>query len=778
MKHELRFQENITCWEEALPLGNGETGCLIWGKPSHLRFSLDRTDIWDRTPAPGTEKAEFTYGNMVRLAKEGNIARIRELFDAPYNHSLPTKLPAGKIIFRLEGYKNIRSRLRLWDGQAVLELEPESGATGDWGLAHPRIRSLVHATEGVGMISVDMPSERFSVELQAPAFGRKAPGEDVSERIETDSDQASKGSLKSVRYEAPVRERIDCGGGCYLESFRQKVSEDFSYGVVMGVKESGGRTEVFYRVVTSEDDLPGGEEGCPFAEAGERLSALLERGYDRLLKEHTDWWEAFWDRSSLSLPDAFFEKNWYIANYLLASCSREGYYPMPLQGVWTADEDTLPPWKGDYHNDLNTQMSYYHYLKANHLEQGKSFVDFLWNLRGAARAFAKGFYGTGGLCLPSVMSIDGKPLGGWPMYSLSPINQIWLCKAFDDYYRYSGDQRFLRERAYPYFRETAECIGALLEEGEDGLLRFAISSSPELHDDEMEAFVTPNSNYDLAFLHYLYGTLERYAQTLAERRDSAGKADSAGRVLWEKDAVPTEGPERWRHIREKLPQLAVDGRGVLMISPDEVLKESHRHHSHAQAIHPLRLIGYDTTENRHIIDATIEDIESLGTSMWVGFSFCWMAELYAIARKGEEAAGQLRIFWRNFCSPNGFHLNGDQKAEGYSTFTYHPFTLEANMCAADALQEMLLYGEEGVIEAFPAIPKDWEKQRVSFERFRTEGGVLVSAALEDGRLSRLLLEAPREMSVKLKGWRHDGMRDEGEIIEVTLARGENLVITS
>ncbi len=760
MKQELRFQESITHWEEALPLGNGEMGCLIWGKPSQLRFSLDRTDIWDRTPAPGTEKPEFTYGNMVRLAKEGDIAKIRELFDAPYNHSLPTKLPAGKIILHLKGYGNIQSCLRLWDGQAVLEPEPESSDSswGDSDSARPRIRSLVHATEGAGMISVDMPPECLSVELLAAEFGRKAPRQGTEAGQEGTAAQAIEqeapiGSLKSVRYEAPVRERMDCGRGCYLESFRQKVAEDFSYGVVMGVKESCGRTEIFYRVVTSED---GGEgEGCPFAMAGRRLSVLLERGYDSLLEEHADWWRAFWDRSAVSLPDGFFEKNWYITNYLLASCSREGYYPMPLQGVWTADEDALPPWKGDYHNDLNTQMSYYHYMKANHLEQGKSFVDFLWSLRRAARAFAQAFYGTPGLCLPSVMSIDGKPLGGWPMYSLSPINQIWLCKAFDDYYRYSGDEGFLREQAYPYFRETAECIGALLEEGEDGLLRFAISSSPELHDDELEAFVAPNSNYDLAFLHYLYGTLERYTEKLG-----------------------AEEPERWRNIRKKLPDLAVDERGVLMISPDEVLKESHRHHSHAQAIHPLRLIKYEDTENRHIIDATIKDIEALGTSMWVGFSFCWMAELYTIARKGDEAAGQLRIFWRNFCSPNGFHLNGDQKAEGYSNFTYHPFTLEANMCAADALQEMLLYGEEGVIEAFPAIPKDWEKERVSFERFRTEGGVLVSAVLEDGRLSRLLLNAPREMSVKLKGWRHDGTRDEGEMFEVTLAQGENLLFTS
>lgn len=748
MEYELRFQENISCWESALPLGNGEMGCLIWGSPAHLRFSLDRTDIWDTTLAPGTDSPEFTYQNLVRLAREGDNDTIRRLFDSPYNHPLPTKLPAGKIIFAFEGYGKMQSCLKLSDGEAVLSLESDDGKSG-------RIRSVVHASKGIGMISVDMPSACFSVRLQAPEFGRKSPDDGEARSVGQEQEEKADGSLKDVCYEAPVWHRRACGNGCRMEAFEQKIEEGFSYGVVMGVREETGRTDIFYRIFTSPEES--------LSQACEHVLALLEAGYDGLLQEHRDWWKGFWDKSSISLPDKFMEKNWYISNYLLAGCSREGCYPMPLQGVWTADEDALPPWKGDYHNDLNTQMSYYHYLKANHLEQGRSFVDFLWNRREAARAFARKFYGTGGLCLPSVMSIDGKPLGGWPMYSLSPVNQMWLCKAFDDYYRYSGDEGFLKERAYPYFRETAECIGALLEEGEDGLLRFPISSSPEIHDDELEAFVTPNSNYDLAFLHYFYDTLCGYAEKLlsvescSEKRESLEREDKA-----------------WRSVRGKLPALAVDERSVLMLAPDEVLQESHRHHSHAQAIHPLRLVKYDTAEHRRIIEATIRNLEELGTDMWVGFSFCWMAELYAIARKGEKAAGQLGIFWRNFCSPNGFHLNGDQKAEGYSSFTYHPFTLEANMCAADALQEMLLYGEEGVIEVFPAIPESWERQEVAFQGLRTEGGILVSARLSRGKLTELLLEAPQPMRVKLKGWSHEGERRETESCEVDLHQGENV----
>ena len=98
----------------------------------------------------------------------------------------------------------------------------------------------------------------------------------------------------------------------------------------------------------------------------------------------------------------------------------------------------------------------------------RAFLDFLWRLRPEAARFAKEFYGTDGICLPGVMTIDGKPLGGWPMYSLSPTQQIWLCQSFDLYYQYTGDRRFLAEKAWVYLRETALCITELLQLGEDG----------------------------------------------------------------------------------------------------------------------------------------------------------------------------------------------------------------------------------------------------------------------------------------------------------------------
>lgn len=740
MKYKICAEEAIGRWEEALPLGNGEMGCLIWGGPDRLRFSLDRVDVWDTTLPPGTESEEFTYANLVRLARLRDTEEIRRIFDAPYNAPVPTKLPVGKILLRLPGYGGLSSELSLRDGQAVISLKEGQGRE------EARIFCIVHSTRGVGMIRVGLPLSGFGVELVSPEFGRE---EGTPLEREPKERSISQGSLCNIIYRKPEHRCIQRRDG-YLEYFRQETREGFAYGVVLGVKAGKGETELCWRIVTSED-MGDGAGGDAWEKAQKLVEECLSQGYDVLLASHRAWWEEYWSKSGISLPDKEMERNWYISNYLLGSCSRKGFYPMPLQGVWTADTQELPPWKGDYHNDLNTQMSYYHYLKANHLEQGAAFVDFLWERREAGRAFARRFYQTGGLCLPAVMTIDGKALGGWPMYSLSPTNQIWLCKAFDDYYRYTGDMGFLKERAYPYFRETAECIGALLEEGEDGLLYLPVSSSPEIHDDEAEAFLTPNSNYDLSLLRYLYRTLEEFGECLG---------------LLEEKRV-------WTGMRGRLPALAVDGRGVLMLAPDEALRESHRHFSHAHAIHPLRLIPYDSQENRRIIDRVITDLEKLGTRMWVGFSFCWMAELYVVARRGEEAAGMLRVFWEYFCSSNGFHLNGDYKKGGFSSFDYRPFTLEANMCAADALQEMLLYSKEGVIEPFPAVPGFWKG--AAFWKFRAMGGLTVSAALEKGILTRLVVEAPKAGPLMVRGWNSRGKREEG-IWEIRLQKGANALI--
>lgn len=689
-KHDLIFHEPIQRWDEALPLGNGLIGCLVWGDGSPLRLSLDRGDLWDKRVAPETLDDGFTYTEMVELVRKGDQEELLRRFDSFYSTCpYPTKLPAGRIEIEGSG-KADQMTCRLNVRKAEGELNWIAGGESF------KLTTFLHAETKLGHIKLTGKQvNSFDLRLIPPDIA-------LQPLVYPDAEFGSDGATRW---------------------FHQRTDHGLEYAVIVVRSERlDGNIEFVYTVAANLD----GDNW--FERAKNKLVEAVTAGYDDALQSHCVWWEHFWVQSELTLPEFQFEKMWYLTNYFFASCSRKGSPPMPLQGVWTADEGSLPPWKGDYHHDLNTQLSYWHYMKANHLKEGESFLDFLWDLLPKAREFANKFYRTSGINLPSVMSIDGNPLGGWPMYSLSPTSQIWLCQAFDHYWLYTGNREFLEKRAYIYFKETAECLLQLLQPGEDGKLRLPVSSSPEIHDNQLESWLTPNSNYDLSLLRYLFTRLEQMAELLSETTDR----------------------QRWAGINEQLPELAINETG-LMLSPDESLTVSHRHHSHAMAIYPLRLLDYRRTDyEKQIIDATVYHLETLGKGYWCGYSFPWAAAIYVQQGNGEAARYHLRQFWDYLCSPNGFHLNGDYKCTGLTQSHYRPFTLEGNMAAADALQEMLLQSSGGVIRPFPAVPKDWLKNGAEFKRFRGEMGILVSAKAADGQLKHVELHAEQDVVYRME----------------------------
>ncbi len=194
------------------------------------------------------------------------------------------------------------------------------------------------------------------------------------------------------------------------------------------------------------------------------MKKLWKKGYQNNFKTHESWWKKYWKDSGIRLKDKNLEKAWYFNNYLLASASRKNNPPMPLQGLWTADDNTLPPWKGDYHHDLNTQFSYMGYLKANHIEQGESFFDYLISLDDKAKEFAKNFYKAEGACLPTIMDFYGNPIGGWTMYAYSPTSQCWLADLLYRHAKLTGDKEFTKNKAYPYIKNSVDFIISILEE--------------------------------------------------------------------------------------------------------------------------------------------------------------------------------------------------------------------------------------------------------------------------------------------------------------------------
>jgi alpha-L-fucosidase 2 len=153
-------------------------------------------------------------------------------------------------------------------------------------------------------------------------------------------------------------------------------------------------------------------------------------------------------------------------------------------------------------------------------------------------------------------------------------------------------------------------------------------------------------------------------------------------------------------------------------------------------------------EDKIIIENSFKHLEEKGTKNWCGYSFAWMACLYARAHEADKAVKQLQIFASNFCSSNSFHLNGDQKGGQYSNFTYRPFTLEGNFAFAQGVQELLLQSRNDYVEVFPAVPSSWKN--VSFNNLRTEGAFLISARKENGVAEEIKIVSEKGGVTKLK----------------------------
>ena len=732
--HDLCFDEQSERWDEGIPLGNGPSGAMISGKGATLRLSLDRLDLWDTRVAPETLREDFRYEELIALVRAQDQQAILERFDKFYvKRPYPTKLLAGRMDLDFGGPADrFQSRLSLESATAQIDLR--------FGNTDLVLRTFLHATDGYGYLSIKGDAPMPAMRLLPPGFLQHAETREA--------------------FGYPAAEIEEDGDVSWLH---QRTCQELEWAIVVARAEREHGVDAAWTVATQSD----GPDWLETAKDTVRHAVGL--GFDKASIRHRQWWRRYWSESEIDLPDKAAERDWYLANYFFACSSRSGCPLFPLQGVWTEDEGEPPPWHGDYHHDLNTQMSYWHAMKANHVDEGKVLADFLWDLRGAARAFAARFFDAPGICLPSVMDIKGQPLGGWPQYCTNLINQAWLCQTFDHVWRYTGDDEFLRNRAYPYLCQSAECLLRWLSPGDGGKLTLPLSSSPEIHGDAFEAWLTPNSNNDLALLIYLFRTLAEMADRLEN-----GQSD------------------RWRRTLACLPELAVNDDDVLMLSPDESLAESHRHHSHAMAIYPLELLDCRASDReRSIIHETVRNLEFLGTGLWVGFSFPWIAILYAKQGNGEGAAYQLKLFRENFCSRNGLNLNGDFKRRGVSGHHYRPFTLETNFAAACALQEMLLETAGGVLRAFPAVPDDWKQSSVSFHNLRGEGGVLVDAQMERGRLTQMSLRATRPgtfivvntfdretLAVQRGARRQTVTCPAGGRFEIALGREETCVITA
>jgi alpha-L-fucosidase 2 len=402
---------------------------------------------------------------------------------------------------------------------------------------------------------------------------------------------------------------------------------------------------------------------------------------------------------------------------------------MPLQGVWTADGGGLPPWRGDYHNDLNTQMTYVAFHAAGLVESGMAYLNFYWDRLPQFRRYGSAFFGTDGAMVPGVMTLGGRAMGGWIQYSHLVCAGLWNGHAFYQHWKVTRDDEFLAERAYPWLSEVAASVFSLTRE-EDGHLVLPVSCSPEWNNDKWTAFLKPNSNFDQSLLLWAAEALEEMATALNR---------------------PAEA-RKWASLHARLAPLKHHEKtGALLISEGVSYGGGHRHFSHALAIHPLSILHVDQSEEaRRAVRATVRQIIDGRRRGWVGYSFSSAAGLAARAGFADDAERLLVDFERAFVTRNGFHVNGDQSwtiLPGQRRRGSRAFTLEGNFLFMDAIHEMYMQSFGDMVRIFPAVPESWRD--AAFTDLRAEGGFIVSARRAGGLTREVEVRARRDATLRL-----------------------------
>lgn len=727
----LWYRQPARNWNEALPVGNGRLGAMVFGGPAEERWQLNENTLWSGFPREwNNPEARVTLPLVRQAAAAGRYEEADQLakrMQGPYTESY---LPMGDLRLSFPQLASTEDYQRELDlDRAVATTSFRSGAT--------RFRRETFAS---------FPARAIVVRLTADRPGQVTFRARLSSQLRF-TVQAAAATRLVMRGEAPghvepVYRRnfddahaIQYGGGMRFETTLEVRAQGGITHAADGALEVTGADAVTL-IVTASTTYKAPEP------------TQVDQNYDQLLAQHLADYQPIFGRWRLRLgrdddrqptderlragaDPALMALFAQYARYLMIASSRSGGQPGNLKGLW--NDRLRPEWSANWALNHDAEMYYYAVETGNTAEMAEPFLDFIDGLavNGAKTAAvnygARGWMAHHNSDLWRQTGAAGDWGGGNPHWALFMLAGPWLSLNYWEHYAFSGDRRFLRERAWPVMKGAAEfCLDLLVEDGRGHLVTNP-SVSPEnifVQKNGRPAQISVGSTVDMSLIWDLFTNLIE-----------------ASRVL----GLEPEFAQRLREARARLlrPQLGKNGRLQEWAEDWESTDPGHRHLSHLFGFFPGK--QWDALAHPALAEGARVSLRERDASAY-GWSLAWKAALWARLGNGDEA-------WRRLRTQLSAQPSDDATKSGWTypnLFNADPpwVLLNGNMCALAAAIEMLVQSHTDEIRLLPALSAEWPEGEVSGVRAR--GGFEVSLQWSAGRLTGATLRSTLGQPVRLR----------------------------